>query len=316
MIKTVHFMFNGSNDLSGVTVTGLSNKVYTNESSKPLWGVENTHMNLSDVNPLWGLVSSPDQGNISLSTTRKESLYLPGYVGFGEVSTYGAIRNMPGSQFHLDALSSAYQIGSGTADIDYTGKSSLALFQKWQTYTRDAESAKNIPNLVWTDLAANSVLGTRGMHTQNKDSAIQKRAEPDKDSLYPVTTYNQRIRYHLPYAIPAIIVLVFTAVILLFTLLSCLRHSGLKKMDRFLKKTSQARILTARLYGTSSPELDMARGIHTSSSSSKKTWRETMGRKEITLSAQQEQVVIHDAKFSERMEPLLQETSVDLTHVK
>ncbi|RJE25969.1 hypothetical protein PHISCL_01654 [Aspergillus sclerotialis] len=316
VIKNVHFLFNGSDDLSGVTVTGLADKVYKDDSSKPLWGVEKTGMNLTDVNPIWGLVSSSNQGNISLSTIRKESLYLPGYVGWGDVSTFGEIRNLPGVHFHLDALSSTYKISSGPSDMDYTGKSSLALFQKWQTYTRDAESAKNVPNLVWTDLAANSVLGTRGMHTQSKDNSIQKRAESDKDNLYPVTTYHQRIRYHLPYAIPAIIVLVLTAVILLFTLLSCLRRSGINKMDRFLKKTSQARILTARLYGTSSPsEYDKVRGKEASPSSAKKAWRDTMGRKEITLSAQQEQVVIHDARYSERSEPLLQENPVYLSNM-
>lgn len=294
-------------------MTGLADKVYAEDSSKPLWGVEETGMNLSDVNPIWGLVSSPNQGNISLSTLRKESLYLPGYVGYGDVSTYAKIRNMPGTQFHLEALSSTYQISYGSVDIDYTGKSSLALFRKWQNYTRDPESAKNVPNLIWTDLAANSVLGTRGMHTQRTDNSIQKRAESDKDDLYPVTTYHQRIRYRLPYAIPAIIVLLLTAVILFFTLLSCLRRSGINKMDRFLKKTSQARLLTARLYGTSTPpEYDMARGMEVSPSSAQKAWRDTIGRKQITLSAQQEQVVIHDAKYSERSEPLLQENPVHL----
>ena len=84
-------------------------------------------------------------------------------------------------------------------------------------------------------------------------------------------------------------------------------------MDRFLKKTSQARLLTARLYGTSSPpEYDMARGMEVSPSSAQKAWRDTIGRKQITLSAQQEQVVIHDAKYSERSEPLLQENPVHL----
>lgn len=307
VIKTVQFQFNRTDDLAGVKVTGLANKVYPDEASMPLWGVEKTENNLSDVNAIWGLVSSPNQGNISLSTLRKESLYLPGFVKYGEVSTFGKIRNFPGTTFYLEALSSVYKIGQ-TAEMDYTGKSSLALARLWQKHSREAESANRILNLVWTDLAANSVVGTRGMHDGPK---AVKRAEANDDK-YPVLKYHRRIRYRLQYAIPAIIVLVLLVLILIATVLSCIRDSGIKKLKRFLMKTSQARILTARLHGTSSPEMDSDRDLW----SDKKDWRETMGLKEITLSQKHDQVVIHDSKFSERTEPLLQADSIQLTVMK
>lgn len=307
VIKTVDFQFNQTDDLAGVKVIGLADKLYSDEASMPLWGVEKTNNNLSDVNAIWGLVSSPNQGNISLSTLRKESLYLPGFVNYGDVSTFRKIRNFPGTTFHLEALSSIFQIGQ-SVEIDYTGKSSLALARLWQKHSHNTESAHQILNLVWTDLAANSVVGTRGMHD---DPKAVKRAEANDDK-YPVLKYHRRIRYRLQYAVPAIFVLILLVLILIATVLSCLRDSGIKKLKRFLMKTSQARILTARLYGTSSPEMDSDRGLW----GDKKSWRETMGRKEITLSQQHEQVVIHDSKFSERTEPLLQADSIQLTAMK
>lgn len=285
-----------------MTVTRIADKTYSDDSSKPLWAVEKTDMLLRDVNPIWGIVSSPDQGNISLSTLRKESLYLPGFANMAGTSTFDESRNLPGTKFHLNALSTAYEIGS-TDVMEYTGKSSLALAKLWQRCSRHAASSHKVLNLVWTDLAANAVVGTRGMHEQS--GSIHKRAAASQDDdLYPVLNHHRRIRYHLQYAIPAIIVLVLTVLILLATLVSCIRDSGIRKLKRFLMKTSQARILTARLYGTSSPEgMNSDRGMW----SDKKGWRETTGRKEISLSQHHEQVVIHDSKFAERTEPLLEE---------
>lgn len=56
-IKTVSFRFNETDDLSGLEVTEIAPKRYDDSSSKPLWGVENSHLFLRDASPLWGLVS-------------------------------------------------------------------------------------------------------------------------------------------------------------------------------------------------------------------------------------------------------------------
>ncbi|KAL1976221.1 hypothetical protein VTN31DRAFT_2503 [Thermomyces dupontii] len=72
--KRVTFRFNGTDDLSGIKITEINNKVYQDEESKPLWGVERSNLTLDDAKPLWGLISSPDQGNVSLYTLRQESL--------------------------------------------------------------------------------------------------------------------------------------------------------------------------------------------------------------------------------------------------
>lgn len=302
VLKTVHFRFNETDDLSGVSVTGIADKEYPDESSKPLWGVEHTNMTVLDVSALWGLVSSPNQGNVSIDTLRDESLYLPGYTGQGIVVP-SATENLPGIHFHTNAMAAAYSIGEDLA-VDYTGKSSLAMFRHWKDYSSDPGTANRILDLVWTDWAANTVVGSRDLHDDK--GTVEKRAAPTgKDNLYPVTVFSRRLRYHVPYGIPAFIVLFFMALISAGTLLSCFTGTGPGKMRRYLMRTSQARLLTARLYGSSFPQ--PSGGARKGPSSAEtKSWRDTVGRKEISLSQQQpDQVVIHDSRFAERTEPLL-----------
>lgn len=86
-IKTVSFKFNGSDDLSGLSVTKIQAKEYTENSSKPLWGVENSELPLRDARPLWGLVSSDAASKLGLSTLRKEHLWLPGTGDMGFLTT-------------------------------------------------------------------------------------------------------------------------------------------------------------------------------------------------------------------------------------
>ncbi|PCG97336.1 Hypothetical protein PENO1_063700 [Penicillium occitanis (nom. inval.)] len=68
LIKTVTFQFNGSDDLSGLKVTQISEKVYPDGTSMPLWAVENTNLSMSDVAPLWGLVTPDTARQINISS--------------------------------------------------------------------------------------------------------------------------------------------------------------------------------------------------------------------------------------------------------
>ncbi|KAL2141988.1 hypothetical protein VTI28DRAFT_1724 [Corynascus sepedonium] len=100
------------------------------------------------------------------------------------------------------------------------------------------ESSKDIRNrtisdfqplwgLVHPDLAANAVVGTRSL------------VGVPADQRPLVIVYNKRIRYHLPYAIPAIILLVFVAVTSMSTAyVALLGRTSLDKMKRYLNATS------------------------------------------------------------------------------
>ncbi|KAL1976220.1 hypothetical protein VTN31DRAFT_2502 [Thermomyces dupontii] len=111
-IKRVTFRFNGTDDLSGIKITEINNKVYPDEGSKPLWGVERSEKRLVDVDPLWGLISSPYQGNISLYILRQESLYLPGREG-SLFTPLGGYEYLPGADFYSKGLTTVFKLKGG-----------------------------------------------------------------------------------------------------------------------------------------------------------------------------------------------------------
>ena len=168
-IKRVTFRFNGTDDLSGLKVIEINNKVYPDEESKPLWGVERSNLKLRNVNPLWGLISSPDQGNISLHTLRQESLYLSGFSDGSKFSSKWNVQNLSGVGFYSEALGTLFDLAAmSPTDLtlipNYSGKMNLDMYRRLQDLSRSAESTAKILKLIWTDLSANAVVGTRGLH--------------------------------------------------------------------------------------------------------------------------------------------------------
>src|SRR4051794_24316254 len=73
--------------------------------------------------------------------------------------------NLPGSDFHVSSLGVAYKVGgsSDNSDVDYTGSASMAMWTRWQDLTSNAKTAALIPNLIFTDVAAASIVGTKGV---------------------------------------------------------------------------------------------------------------------------------------------------------
>jgi hypothetical protein len=250
-IKIVQFEYNGTaRDLSSLKVLSLVDKVYPNEGSKPLWGVENTDMFIRNGGPLWGIVTEEKAKSLNLSTLRKESLYLPGRAP--SLSIYQ--QNLPALDFALTALDMTYDIGESYSidPIDYSGKANLAMSRKWQELSRTAATSAKILNLIWTDIATNMVVGTKGLHTP--ESSKRKRDGEDAGTrrMPAVTSYSRRVKYHYVYGIPAFLVLFLMAATLLSTLffMFC---SGAKPstMRAFLQHTSAGRFLTAQSSGQS-----------------------------------------------------------------
>ena len=249
IIKTVEFRFNITDNLSGLEVVSIMDKTYPNDDAKPLWGVENTEIPLADARALWGLVS-PALANqtANLSILRKESLLLPGYSSSGVFTT--SYENLPGVDFHSEAIGTAYSIGSEGQDVpDYSGRTNLAMFQRWKALSNSSDSIAKIMDLVWTDVAANDVLGTKSL-AATQGNNIQKRDTTTGNVAIPVTMYDRQIKYHLVYAIPAIIVL---ALLVLSSFLTCCAvlfgRASPSKMKRYLNTTSAGRIMTSNFQG-------------------------------------------------------------------
>lgn len=234
IIKTVHFRYNGTDDFASFAVTNVKEKKYAQTSEEPLWAVENTGATLNNVNPLWGIVSPEHESNPNLTTKRKASLWLPGYRSGASLGAipYNDIlmENIPGVTFYSNALKVAYSIDSRNSlnaingMTDYSGKTNLAIYAKLQSLSREASSAARIINLIWTDIAANAVVGTHGWvsrlspsGTEGKGRQLNLTGEM-RTELVPVTRYHRSVRYHFPYAVPAIIALAISLCILILVI--------------------------------------------------------------------------------------------------
>lgn len=241
-IKTVSFRFNGSDDLSGLAIAGVATKTYPDDASKPLWGVEHSDIFLKDAQPLWGLVSPESASHLKLDTLRKESLYLPGYTDGSSTIGY---QNLPGTDFPSLALSNTFSVGPlSSTKVDYSGASNLAMYRLWQELSRNASDAGKILNLIWTDIATNLVLGTKGL--QPGDVTLTKRDKQSGTSsnMPTVTIYTRRVKYHYPYGIPAFLTLALAAATFFATTCFMLLGSArLSSMRLLLEETSVGRLL-------------------------------------------------------------------------
>ena len=137
----------------------------------------------------------------------------------------------------------------------------------WQNLSSTPETAGLIPNLVWTDNAAAAVVGTKGVLGPGNVA---------QHNLAPVTVIPtvSQIKYHWPFAIPALLALLLLIIItLLVFITACFRRAGISRMRFHLQQVSPGRIFTTVLY----PE-QSAIGV------SSKDWNKHNGKKMIDLS--------------------------------
>jgi hypothetical protein len=204
-------------------------------------------------------------------------------------------QNLPGVDFYSQALATAINIGSPCTtnyqgvNADYSGLTSLALFAKWQNLSESADTASMIFNLVWTDAAANMVVGTKGWGLSS---------ETNQQVLVPVTVYRKVILYRLPFAIPAFIVLTaFVAVLVTLLLLTLTRKTGLGRMRALLEATSAGRIMGMSLW----PEKQTERGT--------KEWIENIGTRCVKVT--KDGIFVEENSLVEDAEELEEEVAIE-----
>ncbi|KAF2741897.1 hypothetical protein M011DRAFT_522494 [Sporormia fimetaria CBS 119925] len=269
-IKTVSFRYNGTQGLQSLDVTNIQPKEYPKEEDKPLWTVENLAVELHDVNPVWGM-TTPDHANgPNITTWRGPHLYLPGFVRPDVKSPVARHQYLAGVDFYpinmaltynMDEVDSGFLFGTP----DYTGRSNLALYRKWQ----------EIINLIWTDLSANGVVGTKGHIPSDPLQNLQKRAEDTETApKLPITVYTRRGRFKYLYGIHAFLALALGALILIASLgFIVLGKSSPSRLRRFLDHTSPGRIFTTVFYPNEWPP-----------GAPSKSWTRSVGYKRIDIS--------------------------------
>ncbi|KAK5198630.1 hypothetical protein LTR92_001101 [Exophiala xenobiotica] len=287
-IKSVHFKYNATTNegLGSLNVTRLTQKVYANESTMPLWGVETPNMKLNGLGPFWGLISPDQQDSVNLSTIRAEKLYIPASsntVWGSALSDLGGTDFNPGTNGPPQIWNTIYStLGGG---FDYTGSSNLALLQKWQKMWTNTTGAAQIINLIFTDYAANYFVGTRSQLTprdylppnlmRNENGKFKRDGDTvsSEAGQVPIQVYQRRIRYHYVYGIPAAITLVLFVVILVVACLSMLLGRGsIARIRHYVYGLSAGRLLGAFLFPEEGdPHADT------------KVWIEKVGRRSVKL---------------------------------
>ena len=257
-IKQTKFRYNVTTDtgntLRGLSVVDVQDITYADNASMPLWGVESpTNYTLANLNQLWGLISPDLEKSVNLSTIRAPHLYLPGYGGLLTTAVAGS-SNLPAANGLDDVLSGIYQPLGSPGLADYTGSSNMALYAKWRDLAETAQGVSTIPNLIWTDIATNMFVGTRSWGTGSAPPPnLQKRDESSSTAngqmLVPVTVFDREIRYHWPFAVPALLSLLLSVLVTSAALLSVVFGKGAPGRVRYyLYRLSSGRLLGSTRY--------------------------------------------------------------------
>jgi len=242
-------------------------------------------MQLEVVNPVWGVTLPEHSNHPNISTARQEYLYLPGIapMDFEGTSVFAtptqSHQNLAGVDFYSRIMAVAYSLGQGGGLVsswgipDYSGRTNMAMYNRWQELSRNTTAAAKILNLIWTDISANAVVGTRSQLPSEPLQNLVKRDGPATIAQVPITVYTRRIRFHFYYGIPAFLVLVLLAIVVVAALgFLAIGRTSLLRMRTYLNSTSAGRILTTLLYTNDC-----------SPNASRAEWIRAVGRKRIDL---------------------------------
>ncbi|KAG0637144.1 hypothetical protein HOY80DRAFT_1138570 [Tuber brumale] len=261
-VKVVTLTMNGTHILENLRVDKVVPKNYSSKLEMPVWAVENLGENLDDVNPFWGIVDQKYRDYPYLWTIQREHLWLPSVYRMGTLEEMQqgdslSLLTVPGR-----ALRS---IGS---NYDYFGDTNFDLRSRWRKLSGTQNSAALILNLIWTDIVANNLVGTKSVPSAY---GVTEGDEQPSASMLIVDTYGKKITYDLAFAIPALTILVmwvamlFLALLMLFT-----SRVSLAAVRELINHTSTGRSVTNFLY----PEI-------CAQSASTKIWVRGAGKKKI-----------------------------------
>lgn len=222
-IKTIEFTFNGTSSLKDISVSSIADKNYTNPEDQPLWGVENIDpsldFNISDINLLWGLVSNAYENDTDITTIRGKDFYLPVAYSNTDMSVFKD--TLAASTVFTTAWNSVYQEVAWIAGTSfgglpsYSGDTQYSLFLKWRNLSGTPDGAARILNLIWTDLVASAVVGTK-TGFENNSAPVQ----PGVLGQRSVHEYQSVVIYgNLLFAIPAFAMLGLWAILLVVAII-------------------------------------------------------------------------------------------------
>jgi hypothetical protein len=291
IIKSVSFSFNQSrgSGLDALSVAAMEDKRYVSTKEMPLWGIETPNMTLGTMDPLWGLIDPDWTDIVNITTFQSPHLYVPA----GSSTIYDSMLNVdggnsyvPGSTAPAMIWASAYAprvtLSSGLQDL--SGWNRLSLAHMWGRMAATSSGTAGIMNLIWTDFAANALIGTRGWLDDRTlppnlrgDSSLRRRSNSSSTisgtrSRVAVRPYIRRTHYHWLYAIPAGLTLLLATVICATALVAVVSGKGtISRVRYLLNSLSSGRLLVALKTGVSDFELRTTE------------WLEASGREKMSL---------------------------------
>jgi hypothetical protein len=146
----------------------------------------------------------------------------------------------------------------------------MAVWARWQELSQRAETVSLIPNLIFTDNAASAVVGTKG---------VLGHLNGGTTNIVPIVTTPtvQKIKYHWPFAIPALAAAFLLFVLSIVGIVLALSGKRIERLRAHLWRVSPGRIFTAFLYPE--PDTFMLKS---------KEWSERMGAQIVDLSKEGE----------------------------
>ncbi|KAL0941987.1 uncharacterized protein CTRU02_204750 [Colletotrichum truncatum] len=291
VVKTVTFTVNGTDGLNSLKVTSVSTKNYTSPEEYPLWGMEDSGLKLDGVSPVWGIISPEYATRPNISSVRQPVFHLPGYSSsvFSSPLEVGAgvmLYNLPGSDFARNVMDVIFSknTGSGGAlgtdwPFDLAGAANMPIFKRWQSLSSDSDRISRVLELLWTDIAASAVVGTKGAL-----GAANSGAE-DETTRIVVQPYGRRIKYRYAFGIPAfILLLVMISILTVLIATAIFASSTVTVLRRRIQQLTVGRVLTTFLYPENS-------NLFISS----KEWSQNNGEKVINLGgAPQKTTSVHE----------------------
>ncbi|KAG0637149.1 hypothetical protein HOY80DRAFT_908249, partial [Tuber brumale] len=239
-MKVVTLTMNGTHTLENLRVDKVVPKNYSSISVMPVWAVENSGMMINEVFPFWGIVDPKYKDVPNATTIQREHLWLLAVNRKPRNSTLSPLSSLALSTVPGQALEKISTL------IDFSGQQNFALRTKWQKLSETQEPVALIQNLIWTDLVANSLVGTKSVSSAYGAAEVD---EHPTDGMLAVEMYGKRITYDLVFAIPALTILVMWVTSLFIASLMLLASRvSIAVVRELINHTSTGRSVTNVLY--------------------------------------------------------------------
>lgn len=218
-VKEVTFSINGSSALKDTTVRRIQDKQYDKEEEQPLWAMEDWRYRGNEgatPAPLWGIVDSAFDETPGYNFTRSPHFWLPTTDALLNDITHPrdmlASASAPYAALHAllggtDATSRSIT-SMAVSFPKYAGGHSFSLMSRWRELSSTAGGSEKILRLVRTDIMASATVVTNLQETSTRRSN-------STDEQRTAEAYSRRLPYDVRYAIPAILLLVMWACLLL-----------------------------------------------------------------------------------------------------